>query len=128
HATQSPTLFADAPRWSDSRAAASVYGFFGRGTGGGGAAGGGAERAVPSFSPAAARAGRQAPFGERVADTLDASTRRAVRRGSRVRHPTLGEGVVLELEGEGDHLKYTIFFKNAGKKKMIARYANLEVL
>ncbi|HUO87117.1 MAG TPA: UvrD-helicase domain-containing protein [Thermoanaerobaculia bacterium] len=123
--TQSPTLFADAPRSSDSRAAG-VYGYFGRGGGGGGAAG--AERSVPSFPPTAARAGRQAPFGERVADALDRTTRDAVRRGSRVRHPSLGDGVVLELEGDGDHLKYTIFFKSAGKKKMIARYANLEVL
>jgi DNA helicase-2/ATP-dependent DNA helicase PcrA len=139
HATQSPTLFSDAPRYSDSRAASSVYGFFGRGGSGGAGAGSGTGSAggsgsagssgpIPSFAPAAARAGRQAPFGERVADSLDASTRRAVRRGSRVRHPTLGDGVVLELEGEGDHLKYTVFFKNAGKKKMIARYANIEVL
>jgi DNA helicase II / ATP-dependent DNA helicase PcrA len=133
-ATQSPTLFSDAPRYSDSRAASSVYGYFGRGGGGGGAGtgvgsgAGAASRSVPSFAPSAARAGRQAPFGERVADALDQSTRRAVRRGSRVRHPSLGDGVVLELEGEGDHLKYTVFFKQAGKKKMIARYANLEVL
>jgi DNA helicase II / ATP-dependent DNA helicase PcrA len=139
-ATQSPTLFSDAPRYSDSRAASSVYGYFGRGGGGAGAGGAGAgpgsargassggSGSVPSFAPAAARAGRQASFGERVADSLDQSTRAAVRRGSRVRHPSLGDGVVLELEGEGDHLKYTVFFKNAGKKKMIARYANLEVL
>ncbi|HEX2164262.1 MAG TPA: UvrD-helicase domain-containing protein, partial [Thermoanaerobaculia bacterium] len=38
-ATQSPTLFADAPRYSDSRAAASVYGYFGRGSGGAAGAG-----------------------------------------------------------------------------------------
>jgi DNA helicase II / ATP-dependent DNA helicase PcrA len=139
HATQSPTLFADAPRYSDSRAAQSVYGFFGKGeAGGGGTPAGGrsgagersssGQMALPSFTPAAARTARGAPFGERVAETLDAATRRAVRRGSRVRHPSLGEGVVLELEGDGDHLKYTVFFKNAGKKKMLARYANLEVL
>jgi DNA helicase-2/ATP-dependent DNA helicase PcrA len=61
--------------------------------------------------PAAARAGERGP-----------------RRGSRVRHPTLGQGVVLELEGSGDDAKYTIFFERAGKKKLIARYANLETL
>jgi hypothetical protein len=36
--------------------------------------------------------------------------------------------VVLELEGSGDDAKYTIFFERAGKKKLIARYANLETL
>jgi DNA helicase-2/ATP-dependent DNA helicase PcrA len=50
------------------------------------------------------------------------------RRGSRVRHPTLGQGVVLELEGAGDDAKYTIFFERAGKKKLIAKYASLETL
>jgi DNA helicase-2/ATP-dependent DNA helicase PcrA len=54
--------------------------------------------------------------------------RRAVRRGSRVRHPTLGHGVVLELEGQGEEAKITVFFDRTGKRKLIARYANLEVL
>jgi DNA helicase-2/ATP-dependent DNA helicase PcrA len=45
-----------------------------------------------------------------------------------VRHVSLGEGVVLELEGEGDQLKVTVFFKSAGKRKMVAKYASLEVL
>ena len=51
-----------------------------------------------------------------------------VRRGSRVRHPTLGAGVVLELDGEGDQMKIGVFFERAGKRKLIARYANLELL
>jgi DNA helicase-2/ATP-dependent DNA helicase PcrA len=54
--------------------------------------------------------------------------RRAVRRGSRVRHPTLGHGVVLELEGQGEEAKITVFFDRTGKRKLIARYANLEVM
>ncbi len=53
---------------------------------------------------------------------------RCPKRGSRVRHPTLGQGVVLELEGEGDDAKFTIFFERAGKKKLVARYATLELL
>ncbi|MGH7338483.1 MAG: hypothetical protein ACREI7_12955, partial [Myxococcota bacterium] len=48
------------------------------------------------------------------------------RRGARVRHPTLGPGVVLEIEGEGDDAKLTVFFERAGKKRLIARYAALE--
>jgi DNA helicase-2/ATP-dependent DNA helicase PcrA len=53
---------------------------------------------------------------------------RAPRRGSRVRHPTLGHGVVLELEGSGEETKITVFFDRAGKKKLVARYASLELV
>ncbi len=51
---------------------------------------------------------------------------RGPRRGMRVRHPTLGTGVVLEVEGEGDDAKLTVFFDRAGKKRLVARYASLE--
>mgnify|MGYP001566814588 CR=1 FL=1 len=53
---------------------------------------------------------------------------RGPRRGSRVRHPTLGQGVILDLEGDGDNAKFTVFFERAGKRKLIARYANLETI
>ncbi len=39
---------------------------------------------------------------------------------------SLGAGVVMEIEGEGDDAKLTIFFERAGKKRLIARYAALE--
>ena len=51
-----------------------------------------------------------------------------VRPGAHVRHATLGKGVVLQLEGEGDDAKLTVFFDKAGKRKLIRRYAPLEVL
>ncbi len=51
-----------------------------------------------------------------------------VRRGARVRHPSLGEGVVMGLDGEGDDAKLTVYFDHAGKRKLIARYANLEMV
>ncbi len=54
--------------------------------------------------------------------------RRAIRRGSRVRHPTLGSGVVLEMEGEGDEARLTVFFEKSGKRKLVAKFANLEML
>jgi DNA helicase-2/ATP-dependent DNA helicase PcrA len=53
---------------------------------------------------------------------------RGPKRGSRVRHPTLGSGVVLEIDGEGDDAKLTVFFDRAGKKRLIARYASLELV
>ena len=59
---------------------------------------------------------------------VPAVLRRPLRRGSRVRHPTLGHGVVLELEGQGEEAKITVFFDKTGKRKLIARFANLEML
>jgi DNA helicase-2/ATP-dependent DNA helicase PcrA len=49
-----------------------------------------------------------------------------LRRGSRVRHATFGDGVVLQTEGSGSEAKLTVFFDRAGKKKFVAKYANLE--
>lgn len=52
----------------------------------------------------------------------------AVQRGSRVRHPTLGEGVVLEVEGDVTTGKLTVYFDLVGKRRLAAKYANLELL
>jgi DNA helicase-2/ATP-dependent DNA helicase PcrA len=49
-----------------------------------------------------------------------------LRKGKRVRHPQLGEGVVLAVEGQGETMKLTVFFERAGKRKLVAKYANLE--
>jgi DNA helicase-2/ATP-dependent DNA helicase PcrA len=46
-------------------------------------------------------------------------------RGARVRHPTYGSGVVLQQEGSGDEARLTVFFDRAGKKKFVAKFANL---
>jgi DNA helicase-2/ATP-dependent DNA helicase PcrA len=70
-------------------------------------------------------------FGRARADAAaageESAGRRLPKRGSRVRHPTLGHGVILELEGSGDDAKITVFFDRAGKRKLIARYAGLEL-
>jgi DNA helicase-2/ATP-dependent DNA helicase PcrA len=66
--------------------------------------------------------------GVRTADGTDAEPGDALRRGSRVRHPTLGEGTVLALEGLGQQGKLTVYFDRAGKRKLLAKYANLELL
>ncbi len=53
---------------------------------------------------------------------------RPLRRGRRVRHAELGDGVVLGVEGSGEQQKATVFFDRAGKRKLVLRYANLELL
>jgi DNA helicase-2/ATP-dependent DNA helicase PcrA len=46
-------------------------------------------------------------------------------RGARVRHPTYGAGVILQQEGSGDDARLTVYFDRAGKKKFVAKFANL---
>ncbi len=48
--------------------------------------------------------------------------------GTRVRHPTFGIGVVRRSEGRGDAEKLSVQFARAGMKKLIRRYANLELV
>ena len=48
-----------------------------------------------------------------------------LRRGRRVRHPRYGYGVILAQEGSGDETRLTVYFDRAGKKKFVARYADL---
>ena len=66
--------------------------------------------------------------GVRTADGADAEPGDGLRRGSRVRHPTLGVGTVLALDGHGQQAKLTVYFDRAGKRKLLAKYANLELL
>ena len=76
-------------------------------------------------------AGAYTFFGRRApASTADpmVATAEGEKRGQRVRHPTLGEGVIMSHDGDGDTAKITVFFDRAGKRKLVAKYANLEIL
>tara|TARA_B100000686_G_C16789782_1_gene977847 strand:- start:1941 stop:3752 length:1812 start_codon:yes stop_codon:yes gene_type:complete len=45
--------------------------------------------------------------------------------GSKVVHPKFGSGVIIHRDDDGEGLKLVVFFKQAGKKTLAARYANL---
>lgn len=47
-------------------------------------------------------------------------------RGTKIRHPTFGAGVIYETEGEGDQQKITVMFDDRTVKKFVAKYARLE--
>ena len=51
-----------------------------------------------------------------------------LRPGVRVRHPLFGVGTVLRREGDGDDLKLTVSFPGVGAKKLVARFAGLELV
>ncbi len=47
--------------------------------------------------------------------------------GVHVRHSKYGRGLILRREGSGDNVKLTVSFPGYGQKKLIEKYANLEV-
>ncbi len=47
--------------------------------------------------------------------------------GCRVRHTKYGKGLVLRREGTGDNVKLTISFPGFGQKKLIEKFAKLEI-
>jgi len=78
--------------------------------------------------------GRVIDYGEsQLADfdrplTERAGTRASFPVGTRVRHPTLGEGVVRATEGSGDREKVTVMFGGFGIRKLAVAVARLEAL
>jgi DNA helicase-2/ATP-dependent DNA helicase PcrA len=78
--------------------------------------------ASPARSPSRPR---QAPL---VAGPAPAAPRIELVKGRGVRHPLLGPGVILDVEGEGENAKLTVYFDKAGKRRLILKYAGLEPL
>ncbi|TNF73756.1 MAG: DNA helicase II, partial [Acidobacteria bacterium] len=68
--------------------------------------------------------GRRTPAASEIGDESPGG----LQRGGRVRHASLGDGVILDLEGEGESAKITVFFDRVGKRKLVAKYASLELL
>ena len=48
--------------------------------------------------------------------------------GTRVRHAKYGVGTIIDVEGEGDDRKLTVSFQDYGAKKLVERYANLQLV
>ena len=48
--------------------------------------------------------------------------------GQRVYHKKFGEGTISKIEPEGDDLKVEIAFDKSGNKRLMAKYAGLEIL
>ena len=90
----------------------------------------GGEPAGPA--PPGARRGRcaSAPRSARAASPRRpvSPDLKGIRPGVKVRHPMFGVGTVVRSEGSGDDLKLTVSFLGIGAKRLVARYAALEVL
>ncbi len=66
------------------------------------------------------------PYGTVAAAYVPAASA-GLRLGQRVRHPTFGEGVVLDSEGDGPHARVQVNFRE-GSKWLVVAYANLTAL
>jgi len=47
--------------------------------------------------------------------------------GKRVRHAKFGVGTIIEIEGDGEDRRLTVSFQDYGPKKLLERYANLQL-
>jgi DNA helicase-2/ATP-dependent DNA helicase PcrA len=56
----------------------------------------------------------------------EAAAESGIRLGQRVRHGKFGEGVILDLEGQGSHARVQVNFERQGTKWLMLAYANLE--
>jgi DNA helicase-2/ATP-dependent DNA helicase PcrA len=75
-------------------------------------------RPSPGTSSTSTRAGKSATGGRASKDPLI---------GTRVRHSKYGVGTIIDIEGEGEERKLTVSFQDYGPKKLIERYANLQI-
>ena len=56
------------------------------------------------------------------------SSRGSLRPGVLVRHDKFGEGRIVDATGSGPDRKVTVVFRKAGRKRLVAQYAKLQVL
>ena len=70
---------------------------------------------------------RNLPIEQRFCFPESHTRKLGPRAGMRVRHPIYGRGTVLGVEGRGPGQKLRIRFDDAGVKKIVVRYANLEL-
>ncbi len=103
-----------APAWGGARSGGFGSGFGARYSGESGRAGGG--------GGAGAGAGGRGLAAAR----LEEPAAPGMRLGARVRHGKFGEGVVLNVEGQGAQARVQVNFEGQGTKWLMLQYANLE--
>ena len=50
------------------------------------------------------------------------------KEGQRIYHKKFGEGIITKLEAEGDDFKVDIDFDKVGHKRLMAKFAGLEII
>ncbi len=86
---------------------------------------------LPQSRQSVGGAGRREPdppAGAPAVPAAAAPDNEDLRPGARVRHPLFGVGTLLRREGAGEDLKVTVSFPGVGAKKLVARFAGLEIV
>jgi DNA helicase-2/ATP-dependent DNA helicase PcrA len=109
-----------APAWGGARSGGFGNGFGARYSGAAGHAGGG------HGGSGAGSGGRGLAAG--AAARLEEPPAPGMRLGARVRHAKFGEGVVLNVEGQGAQARVQVNFEAQGTKWLMLQYANLEAV
>jgi len=87
-----------------------------------------ADGRLPVIAASAPRRRYGAARGFTPAPAPSAEALKELRPGVRVRHPLFGVGTVLRSEAAGEDLKVTVSFPGVGAKRLVARYAGLELV
>jgi len=64
----------------------------------------------------------------RIDDGFIADDPDKIQAGMAVDHARFGKGKVLQIEGNSPNRKATVFFKNAGQKQLLLKFARLKIL
>ena len=62
------------------------------------------------------------------AKSVNAARGHTLRQGALVHHAKFGEGKVLDASGSGPDRRVTVLFRTAGRKRLVAQYAQLEIV
>lgn len=84
-----------------------------------------AQKRTPATTGFAFRTAESFLTNKTVASAVDLSM---YRTGIDVKHKRFGEGTIIKVEAEGDDLKLEINFEKAGVKRLMAKYAGLEII
>jgi DNA helicase-2/ATP-dependent DNA helicase PcrA len=66
--------------------------------------------------------------GHRAPSSSPKKTASRFRKGMTVRHSLFGEGSIVAVENKGADQKVTVVFRKAGRKKLMTKFAELEIL
>ncbi|MDD4190717.1 MAG: UvrD-helicase domain-containing protein [Mangrovibacterium sp.] len=65
---------------------------------------------------------------KKQSQSFDGDDPRAIQAGMTVEHQRFGQGKVLQVEGSFPNLKATVFFRNAGQKQLLLKFAKLRII
>ena len=81
--------------------------------------------ASPAFS-SSVRGGTPAAPARQTAKLVEPDNGTGLKLGQRVKHARFGDGVVLRIDGHGPGAQVEVNFERAGRKVLMAAYANLQ--